>query len=267
MIKNFEFKENYNVADLVRIMEILRSENGCPWDKEQTHDSIRNNFLEEVYEVCDAIDRQSVVDMKEELGDVLLQIVFHTQIEKEQGSFDLEEVADGVCKKLILRHPHIFGDVKADTSEKVLDNWDKIKMQEKGQESYTDTLKSVPAAFPALMRAAKVQKRAAKANFDWEDIYEPLMKVGEELSELEEAIENGCPNSIYEELGDLLFAVVNVSRFLKIDSEQALNSATDKFIDRFEKVEEICKKRGIDMKKSSLEELDSIWDEVKKMNF
>ncbi|MEE1002443.1 MAG: nucleoside triphosphate pyrophosphohydrolase [Acutalibacteraceae bacterium] len=267
MIKNFEFKENYNVADLVKIMEILRGENGCPWDKEQTHDSIRNNFLEEVYEVCDAIDRQSVVDMKEELGDVLLQIVFHTQIEKEQGSFDLEEVADGVCKKLILRHPHIFGDVKADTSEKVLDNWDKIKMQEKGQESYTDTLKSVPAAFPALMRAAKVQKRAAKANFDWEDIYEPLMKVGEELSELEEAIENGCPNSIYEELGDLLFAVVNVSRFLKIDSEQALNSATDKFIDRFEKVEEICKKRGIDMKKSSLEELDSIWDEVKKMNF
>ena len=267
MIKNFEFKENYNVADLVKIMEILRGENGCPWDKEQTHDSIRNNFLEEVYEVCDAIDRQSVVDMKEELGDVLLQIVFHTQIEKEQGSFDLEEVADGVCKKLILRHPHIFGDVKADTSEKVLDNWDKIKMQEKGQESYTDTLKSVPAAFPALMRAAKVQKRAAKANFDWEDIYEPLMKVGEELSELEEAIENGCPNSIYEELGDLLFAVVNVSRFLKIDSEQALNSATDKFIDRFEKVEEMCKKRGIDMKKSSLEELDSIWDEVKKMNF
>lgn len=264
MIKNFEFKGNYNVADLVRIMEILRSENGCPWDKEQTHDSIRNNFLEEVYEVCDAIDRQSVVDMKEELGDVLLQIVFHTQIEKEQGSFDLEEVADGVCKKLILRHPHIFGEVKADTSEKVLDNWDKIKMQEKGQESYTDTLKSVPAAFPALMRAAKVQKRASKANFDWEDVYEPLMKVGEELSELEEAVENGCPNSIYEEFGDLLFAMVNVSRFLKIDSEQALNSATDKFIDRFEKVEEICKKRGIDMKKSSLEELDAIWDEVKK---
>ena len=267
MIKDFEFKKNYNVDDLVRIMEILRGENGCPWDKEQTHDTIRNNFLEEVYEVCDAIDRQSVVDMKEELGDVLLQIVFHTQIEKEQGSFDLEEVADGVCKKLILRHPHIFGDVKADTSEKVLDNWDKIKMQEKGQESYTDTLKSVPNAFPALMRAAKVQKRAAKANFDWEDIYEPLMKVGEELSELEEAIENGCPNSIYEEFGDLLFAAVNVSRFLKIDSEQALNSATDKFIDRFEKVEEICIKRGIDMKKSSLEELDAIWDEVKKMNF
>lgn len=265
MIKDFEFKENYNVDDLVKIMEILRGEDGCPWDKEQTHDTIRNNFLEEVYEVCDAIDRQNLTDMKEELGDVLLQIVFHTQIEKEQGGFDLSEVADGVCKKLILRHPHIFGDVKADTSEKVLDNWDKIKMEEKGQQSYTDTLKSVPKAFPALMRAAKVQKRASKANFDWEDVYEPLMKIGEELSELEEAVEYGCPNSIYEELGDLLFAVVNVSRFLKVDSEQALNSATDKFIDRFEKVEKICKERGIDMKKSSLEELDSIWDEVKSL--
>lgn len=263
MIKDFEYKENYNVDDLVRIMEILRSEEGCPWDKEQTHDSIRNNFLEEVYEVCDAIDRDDKEDMKEELGDVLLQVVFHTQIEKEQNGFDLQEVADGVCKKLILRHPHIFGDVVAETSDKVLDNWDKIKMQEKGQESYTDTLKSVPKAFPSLMRAAKVQKRAKKANFDWEDVYEPLFKVGEELSELEEAIENGCPMSISEEFGDLLFAVVNVSRFIGVDAEEALARATDKFIDRFEKVEKVCIERGIDMKNSSLEELDSIWDEIK----
>ncbi len=267
MIKDFEFKGNYNVDDLVRIMEILRSEEGCPWDREQTHDTIRNNFLEEVYEVCDAIDRDSKEDMKEELGDVLLQVVFHTQIEKEQNGFDLSEVADGVCKKLILRHPHIFGDVKADTSEKVLDNWDKIKMEEKGQESYTDTLKSVPTAFPALMRAAKVQKRAAKANFDWDDVYEPLFKVGEELSELEEAIENGCPRSISEEFGDLLFAVVNVSRFIKVDAEEALGRATDKFISRFAEVEKLCRERGVDMKSSSLEELDSIWDEVKRKNF
>lgn len=267
MVKDFEFKENYNVDDLVRIMEILRGDEGCPWDKEQTHDSIRNNFLEEVYEACDAIDNDNKDELKEELGDVLLQIVFHTQIEKEQNGFDLEDVADGVCKKLILRHPHIFGDVKADTSEKVLDNWDKIKMNEKKQESYTDTLKSVPAAFPALMRAAKVQKRAAKANFDWDDVYEPLMKIGEELSELEEAIENGCMRSISEEFGDLLFSVVNVSRFLKLDSEETLNRATDKFIDRFSKVEKTCKKRGIDMKNSSLEQLDAIWDEVKNDDF
>lgn len=263
MIKDFEFKNNYEFDDLVKIMEILRSQNGCPWDKEQTHDSIRNNFLEEVYEVLDAIDRDDKTDLKEELGDVLLQVVFHTQIEKEQNGFDLSDVADGICKKLILRHPHIFGEVKADTSEKVLDNWDKIKMQEKGQKSYTDTLKSVPNAFPALMRATKVQKRAAKANFDWDDIYEPLMKIGEELSELEEAIENGCMMSVSEELGDLLFSVVNVSRFLKLDCEETLNRATDKFIDRFQKVEEECINRGVDMKASTLEELDKIWEEVK----
>ncbi len=263
MIKDFDFKQNYNIDDLLKIMEILRSEEGCPWDREQTHDSIRNNFLEEAYEVADAIDRNSKVDLKEELGDCLLQVAFHSQIAKENGDFDINGVADGVCKKLILRHPHVFGEVQADTAEKVLDNWDKIKMVEKGQESYTDTLKSVPKAFPALLRAAKVQKRAAKANFDWEDVYEPLMKVGEELSELEEAVEDGCPLRISEEFGDLLFAAVNVSRFLKIDAEQALASATDKFINRFEMVEQKAKKKGIDMKNASLEELDCIWDEVK----
>ena len=263
MIKDFDFKQNYNIDDLLKIMEILRSEEGCPWDREQTHDSIRNNFLEEAYEVADAIDRNSKVDLKEELGDCLLQVAFHSQIAKENGDFDINGVADGVCKKLILRHPHVFGEVQADTAEKVLDNWDKIKMVEKGQESYTDTLKSVPKAFPALLRAAKVQKRDAKANFDWEDVYEPLMKVGEELSELEEAVEDGCPLRISEEFGDLLFAAVNVSRFLKIDAEQALASATDKFINRFEMVEQKAKKKGIDMKNASLEELDCIWDEVK----
>ncbi len=263
MIKDFDFKQNYNIDDLLKIMEILRSEEGCPWDKQQTHDSIRNNFLEEAYEVVDAIDRDNKVDLKEELGDCLLQVVFHSQIAKENGDFDIEGVADGICKKLILRHPHIFGEVQADTAEKVLDNWDKIKMTEKGQQSYTDTLKSVPKAFPALMRATKVQKRAAKANFDWEDVYEPLMKVGEELSELEEAVEDGCPYKISEEFGDMLFAAVNVSRFLKVDAEQTLANATDKFIKRFEKVEQKVEEKGIDMKNATLEELDAVWDEVK----
>ena len=267
MIENFEFKENYNVDDLVEIMKILRGENGCPWDKEQTHNSIRNNFIEEVYEVVDAIDNADNDSLKEELGDVLLQIVFHTEIENEQNGFDLEDVADGVCKKLILRHPHIFGDVKADTSEKVLDNWDKIKMKEKGQESYTDTLKSVPKAFPALIRAQKVQKRAGKANFDWEDVNEPLFKIGEELAELKKAIENGDNANIGEELGDLLFATVNVSRFLKLDAEETLNRATDKFIARFEQIEKLANERNIDMKTSSLDELDALWDEVKNKGF
>ena len=265
MIKDFEFKDNYDVQDLTKIMEILRSENGCPWDKEQTHESIRNNFLEEAYEAVDAIDSGDLAALKEELGDVLLQVIFHTQMEKEKGNFDLSDVADGVCKKLILRHPHIFGDVQADTSEKVLENWDKIKMVEKDQTSYTDTLKSVPKAFPALMRAAKVQKRAGKANFDWDDVYEPLFKVGEELAELEEAVEGGCPFRIQEEFGDLLFAAVNVSRFLKVDAEEALAGATDKFIARFESLENLAISRGIDMKTSTLEELDALWDEVKSM--
>lgn len=265
MIKDFDFKENYGVEDLTKIMEILRSENGCPWDKEQTHDSIRNNFLEEAYEAVDAIDSGDLSALKEELGDVLLQVIFHTQMEKEKGNFDLSDVADDVCKKLILRHPHIFGDVQADTSEKVLENWDKIKMVEKDQTSYTDTLKSVPKAFPSLMRAAKVQKRAGKANFDWDDVYEPLFKVGEELAELEEAVEDGCPYKISEEFGDLLFAAVNVSRFLKVDAEEALARATDKFIARFEALENLAVSRGIDMKNSTLEELDALWDEVKSM--
>lgn len=262
----FEFKEKYNINDLEKIVELLRCPEGCPWDKEQTHDSIRNDFIEEVHEVADAIDNQDCDALKEELGDVLLQVVFHAQIEKEQNNFNMDDVANDICKKLILRHPHVFGEVKADTSEKVLDNWDKIKMQEKGQQSYTDTLNAVPKAFPALMRAAKVQKRAAKANFDWQDVYEPLLKLGEEIAELEEAIENGCPSHIFEEFGDLLFSAVNVSRFLKIDSEQALSYATQKFIDRFEKVENVCKERGIDMKESTLEELDEIWDEIKHSN-
>ena len=262
-MQSFEYKENYSTEDLVKIVAMLRAEDGCPWDKVQTHETIRNNFIEEVYEVCDAIDKKDKDALCEELGDVLLQVVFHTQMEQEKGGFDLNDVADGICKKLILRHPHIFADVEADTEEKVLDNWDKIKMEEKGQQSYTDTLKSVPAAFPALMRAAKVQKRAGKANFDWDNVYDPLLKIGEELAELEESIEDGCACHIAEELGDLLFAVVNVSRFVKVDAEQALQSATDKFVKRFEKVENVCRERGIDMKSSTLEELDAIWDKIK----
>ena len=259
----FTFKENYNIYDLVLIMAMLRSENGCPWDKEQDHKSIRNNFLEEVYEVVDAIDCDDKAALCEELGDVLLQVVFHSQMEREAGSFDFDDVADGICKKLILRHPHIFSDVSADTTEQVLDNWEKIKMVEKNQLSYTDTLKSVPNAFPALMRAATVQKRAAKAGFDWPDVYEPLLKLSEELAELSEAVTEENSEQIKEEFGDLLFSMVNVSRFLNVDAEQALGDATNKFISRFSKVEEIAKKRGIDMKSASLEQLDAIWDEVK----
>ncbi len=263
MIKNFNFKEHYSVEDLIDIVEILRSPEGCPWDKEQDHKSIRRDFLEETYEVIEAINKEDREGLLEELGDVLLQVVFHTQIEREKGSFDLGDVADGVCKKMIERHPHVFGNVNAETSEQVLENWDVIKKQSKQQTSQTEAMLSIPREFPALMRADKVQKKAAKVGFDWDSVDGALDKVGEELKELREAIEMGVVENAFEELGDLLFSVVNVSRFIKVDSEEALTFATDKFIDRFSKVEEMANEKGIDMKETELAELDKLWDEAK----
>ena len=236
MIKNFQFKENYDVKDLIDIVEILRSPEGCPWDKEQDHKSIRRDFLEETYEVIEAINKDDKDMLLEELGDVLLQVVFHTQIEREKGTFDLSNVADGICKKMIERHPHVFGDVNAETSEQVLENWDVIKKRTKQQKSQTESMNSIPREFPALMRADKVQKKASKVGFDWDSVDGAFDKVNEELNELQQAYKEGNQENIHEELGDLLFSVVNVSRFVKVDSEEALTNSTDKFIDRFSKV-------------------------------
>lgn len=268
MVKNimFKFKENYDIRDLLRIMEILRSEDGCPWDREQNHKSIRGNMLEEAYEVADAIDNDDDAALCEELGDVLLQIVFHARMAQEENRFGFDDVADGICKKLILRHPHVFADTVVSGSAQVLDNWDNIKKVEKHQETATDTLKSVPKAFPALLRAAKVQKRAAKVGFDWRDIDGAFEKIPEETAELRQAILEGDQAHIDEELGDLLFAVVNTSRFAKVDAEDALQSATNKFIARFAKTEQLAVKRGIDMASSTIEELDKLWDEVKSLD-
>lgn len=256
-------KEKYDLNDLLDIVKILRAPDGCPWDREQTHKSVRKDLLEEAYEVADAIDLDDKEALCEELGDLLLQVAFHSQLSKENGEFTFDEVTDGICKKLILRHPHVFGTVEVDTADEVLNNWDAIKREEKHQESYTDTLVSVPRAFPALMRSAKVQKRASKAGFDWDDLSGAVAKLPEEFAELKEAVENGDRESIEEEFGDLLFSCVNVSRFLKIDAENALANATDKFISRFEKVERACVDNGKDMKEMSLDELDKIWNEVK----
>ncbi len=258
-LADFEFKDNYDVYDLLKITRLLRSENGCPWDKVQTHQTIRNNLIEEAYEAADAIDRNSAADMCEELGDLLLQVVFHSVIGEETNEFTLDKAADGVCKKLILRHPHVFGEVKADTPAQVLDNWDKIKMQEKHQQSYTDTLESVPQAFPALMRAQKLQKRAAKAGFDWDGVDGPLDKVEEELRELREAIKTG--ENVSEEFADLLFSCVNISRFIKADSEEALQSGCNKFIRRFSAVEKMCDKS---MDEMSPDELNALWEKAKE---
>ena len=264
MVKNFNFKDRYDVNDLIDIVEILRSPDGCPWDKEQDHKSIRRDFLEETYEVIEAINKDDKDLLLEELGDVLLQVVFHTQIEREKGTFELSDVADGICKKMIERHPHVFGDVNAETSEQVLENWDVIKKRTKQQKTQTESMLSIPREFPALMRADKVQKKASKVGFDWDSADGAFDKVSEELNELKEAYNKGDKDNIHEELGDLLFSVVNVSRFVKVDSEEALTNSTDKFINRFSKVEKMANEQGMDMKNTDLATLDKLWDMAKK---
>ena len=259
---DFVRKETYGLKDLEDIVSILRAPGGCPWDGEQTHESLRRGLLEESCEVIEAINEQNPEHLKEELGDVLLQVVFHADIEREAGRFDLEAVADGICKKLIFRHPHVFGDVSVSDSAEVLVNWDALKREEKHQETYTDTLTSVAKSLPALWRAEKVQKKARKAGFDWDDCSGAVDKLSEELGELREAIDLGT--NVTEELGDLMFAAVNVSRFVDADPEECLNAATEKFISRFAKVEALAAAQGKDMKEMTLQELDKLWEEAKR---
>ena len=258
---DFTGKESYDVNDLVEIVRLLRAPGGCPWDREQTHESLRRNFLEESYEVVEAIDQGSTEHLKEELGDVLLQVVFHAGIETERGGFTLDDVADGICKKLIYRHPHVFGDVTVSGTGEVLSNWEELKRKEKGQATVTDALDAVARSLPALWRAEKVQKKAAKAGFDWPEVSGAADKLSEELSELQAAIEQNT--NIEEELGDLLFSVVNVSRCVKVDPEAALSKAGDKFIRRFCVVEQLALRSGRRMEDMELEELDKLWEQAK----
>lgn len=261
---DYKRKEFYNFNDLVEIMKILRSPEGCPWDREQDHKTIRQNFIEETYEVIEAIDTENSELLKEELGDVLLQVVFHSEIEQSQGGFGIDDVCDGICKKLIVRHPHVFSDVIAETSEKVLSNWDSIKMQTKSQKTQADAIDSIARSLPALMRSTKVQQKAAKVGFDWENVDGALQKVSEELEELKNALSRSDKENMHEELGDLLFAVVNVSRFINEDSEKALYDACDKFANRFRKAEQLAEERNINMKEASLSVLDDLWNEAKE---
>lgn len=263
MTMAFEFKDRYDIQDLLLIMKLLRSPGGCPWDREQDHHSIRSNLIEETYEVLDAIDRDDTENLREELGDLLLQVVFHSRMEEEAGSFSFEDVCNDICQKLVVRHPHVFGSVTADTSEEVLKNWDAIKAQTKGQKTVASTMDSVPRNLPALMRAVKLQKKAAKVGFDWDSIHGAAQKVSEETAEVMAAYEHGSQAEIDDELGDLLFAVVNLSRFTHSEPEEALTHASDKFSRRFAGVERLAAERGIDMSNASLEELDRLWDEIK----
>ena len=244
-------------------MRSLRAPGGCPWDAEQTHESIRKNLIEETYEVVEAIDKKDSGMLLEELGDLLMQVVFHAQMEDEKGVFNFDDVADGVCKKLIERHPHVFGEVEVSGVDDVLDNWDAIKRRKKGQKKGSEPMLSVPRELPALMRAAKIQQKASAVGFDWPDVSGAYDKIIEETQELRKAVESGVQDDVIEELGDLLFSVVNVSRFLKCDAEEALTAASDKFINRFIRVEQLAKENGVDMEKASLEELDKLWDIAK----
>ena len=254
-------KNSYDINDLIRIVKILRSPGGCQWDGEQTHKSIRRNMLEEAYEVAEAIDQESPEHLKEELGDVLLQVVFHASIEEDAGRFDLDQVADGVCKKLIYRHPHVFGNVNVQSTDEILSNWEELKKTEKGQASQSDALDAVARSLPALWRAEKVQKKAAKVGFDWDNVSGAVDKLSEEVEEVKAAMAgNGDPA---EELGDLLFAAVNVARFLEVDPEDALHAASDKFSSRFRRVEETVLAQGKRMEDMTLAQLDEIWNQIK----
>lgn len=258
---NFERKETYSLQDLIEILRILRAPGGCPWDRAQTHLSDRRNFLEEAYAAAEALDRDDPALMCEELGDMLMQVLFNIHIEEDAGRFTTDDVTDHICKKLIFRHPHVFGTAAADTSEEVLVNWEALKRQEKGQQTTADAMDAVARSLPALWRADKLQSKAARAGFEFADISGALDKLDEEMRELREAVERGTNFS--EELGDVLFAAVKAGRFLNVDPEDALNATCEKFIARFRRVEEACAARGAEMSLLPLDELTRLWNEAK----
>lgn len=256
--------ETKDFQDLLSVMETLRGEEGCMWDLEQTHESLKRYLIEECYEVIEAIDEEDDEKLIEELGDVLLQVVFHAQIGKEDGYFNINDIIQGITNKMISRHPHIFSDVKVTSSKEVLDNWEDIKKKEKSMETYTDELKHVPRCLPGLMRAEKVQRKAGKVGFDWNNVEPAMEKVLEELEEIKDVYKEGEMSRIQEEVGDLIFATVNIARLLDIDPEFAVNYTIDKFIKRFQFIEESGIRKGLDMKSMTLEEMDALWEEAKK---
>lgn len=258
---NFDFKDRYNIDDLLRILEILRSPEGCPWDKVQTHESIRTDLIEETYEVCEGIDKDSPEMLREELGDLLLQIVFHAQIEREKGTFDFDDVCNDICQKLVYRHPHVFGEVKADNCDEVLKNWDALKRESKHQDTFTDTLESVPKNFPALLRGEKVCKRASRAGLPINDPAEYAARIRARLDELESSgFEVNSQNQ--QTYGDMLLDFCNLDRILKIDGEKALTYSTNKFIIDFSALEQIALDQGKKLDDMSEEELRALMNKV-----
>lgn len=259
---NFTRKPRYGYEDLLEIIRLLRSPEGCPWDSVQTHESIRRGMLEEVYEAAEAIDTGDTALLKEELGDVLMQVVFHADIEKDAGRFTMDDVCDGVVKKLLFRHPHVFGDGQAETAECVGVSWEQLKRQEKGQKTAADTLDSVARSLPGTWRAEKLQKKAADVGFDWRSVDGALDKLDEEVQELHRAVETN--GNVPEELGDVLFAAVKVGRFCGVDPEEALHGTCEKFIRRFRAMEEAAAREGRELTELTLEELTALWNGAKE---
>lgn len=261
--KKFCGKEKYTFEDLCEIVSILRGKDGCPWDMEQTHKSIRKGFIEETYEVIEAIDNEDPVLLREELGDVMLQVVFHSDIEREEKRFDISDVITDECKKLVFRHPHIFSDTVAETTDEVLDNWEKLKSEEKKRKTTSMKLHAVPASLPALMRADKLGSVSKKAGFDFDSEKDAFAKVKEELLEVEDEMTGGNKEKLTEEIGDLLLATVNTARLCGINAEEALTFACDKYCRRYEALEAELVKRNLNSAEMTQTELDAIWDEIK----
>jgi len=264
-IPKVDRQNRYTYRDLIAIIERIRSPGGCPWDREQTHESLRANLLEEAYEVIEAINQQDDANLEEELGDLLLQIVFHGLLAEEDGYFSRLDVTTGVCEKMIRRHPHVFAEESIDTAEGVVRRWEEIKQEEKGQSQQSQRMKELPEALPMLVRSRKVQKKAAEVGFDWPDVSGAMDKLHEELQEFQEAVQLNRQDEMELEFGDLLFAIVNVSRFYKIHPELALKRATDKFIRRFSWMEQEAASRGLDFDALGLEALDALWNQSKQM--
>ena len=265
MSVEFEIKDVYDIHDLIKLATVLRAPGGCPWDREQTHESIKKNFIEETYEVIEAINKNDCDGLKEELGDVLLQVALHCEMEREKGSFDFNDVANDICQKLIIRHPHVFGNLTAENEDEALSNWDAVKLKTKGMKKQSESMLKVPRESPALMRAQKIQQKAAKAGFDWDDKAGAIEKLYEEINELNNALAENKQKAVEDEFGDVLFSCVNISRFIGVDSEEALTAATDKFLNRYLIVERLAEEENIDMKTASIETLDILWDKAKKI--
>ena len=259
IVLDFLCKESYDLRDFVALVSYLRSPNGCPWDQVQTHESIRRNFLEETYEACEAIDAGDLVHMREELGDVLMQVLFHTDIEREAGHFDIDDVADAACKKLVYRHPHVFRRDEPDAPD-----WDTMKQRERAQTTTAEAMDSVARSLPALWRCDKIQAKAAKTGFEWPDVHAALDKVDEETRELRAAVVSGDTEAIGDELGDLLFAAVKVARFAGIDPEQAAHAACEKFIRRFSAMETAAVNDGTALEQCTLAQMLTLWQQAKQ---